>query len=246
MQVPAATGDGHVEIAAGDVSWEVEGSGATLHCSGFAPLTAVAVDGETGAPIPGLASQAASHLAAGPERVARFEVQAPDGYVEALRGPQEVTAHVSRWAREVRVVAPLRREADIRVRVVNAAGEPAPGATVAAVYLAGPEPQFIPSDELPEVVLVEDVPEEVVEGEGSGAIRHTSAPADDDGWIRVRGAPHLLDEHYWIVAGDEEHGGFAGITLGSFGERYEREIRLPEAPVSAWQDWGYSCRIGFG
>jgi len=244
LQVPVAGRDGHVEIAAGDDAWDVDGSGATLHCAAFAPLTAVAVDGETGAPIAGLASQAASHVAAGPDRVVRFEVQAPDGYVEALKGPRELKTYVSRYAREVRVVAPLRHEARIRVRVLNADGDPVPGAEITGIYMAGPEPSILPGGGPPEVELSDEVVE--MESERGSFIECTAAPASDDGWIRVRGIPHLLDEHYWICAGDDEHEAYIGLTLGSFGENYEREIRLPAEPTMVWPDYGSSFGMSFG
>jgi hypothetical protein len=56
-----------------------------------------------------------------------------------------------------------------------------------------------------------------------------AGPTGGDGWTRVRGVPHLLDERYWIVARRREVEAFTDVVLGAFGERHTAEIRLPVA-----------------
>jgi hypothetical protein len=170
-------------------------------------------------------------------------ISAPDGYV-ADTGSYGGGAQVSRRARRLRLLAPLRREADVWVRVLDAAGGPVKGASATSAYLAGPEPRVVncSPDEIPECGELDGV----VESDTTKTIRCASEPTGEDGWTRARGIPHFLGERFWIIAGDGEREGFTGITLGGFGGRYDAEVRLRDEPSKVWRDLAYSVCGGSG
>jgi hypothetical protein len=223
------------------------------------------VDGESGAPLapePGTALEKADGLDpsdAGPWFPGSYgalqatnvsieaRLPAPEGYVADAEGKYAGRGLVSRRATFLRLLAPLRHEADIRVRVVNSAGDPVRGARANGAYLGGPEPRVVEGspDEIPEdcgppdgtIDMDFDRPE---------TITCRSDPSGEDGWIRVRGLPHLLDERFWVVARADEREAFAGITLGALGERHEAEIRLAGDPSHVSRDLAYCFGGGSG
>jgi hypothetical protein len=183
----------------------------------------VLVDGETGDTIMSMWTNAER----GPEAIVAYRVDAPDRYV-AEYGSREIKARVSRRAERLRVVEPLRREADIRVRVLDAAGRPVAGARVVEALRGGVPPGIVALDAPPPEPEPEQIPEEP-EVDRTPVAQARSSPTHADGWLRVRGVPHLLDERYWIVVGNGRSEAFAGVLLGGFGDRHVAEVELPVA-----------------
>jgi hypothetical protein len=187
----------------------------------------VVVDGESGDVIDSMWTDAER----GPEAIVGYHVYAPDGYVAEAES-REIKVRVSRRAERLRVVEPLRREADIRVRVVDTAGRPVAGACVVEALRGGGPPGIVafeappPEEELPEPEP--EVPEEA-DDVRTRVPRARSSPSGADGWLRVRGVPHLLDERYWIVLGKGGSEAFVDVLLGSFGDRHSVEATLPVA-----------------
>jgi hypothetical protein len=226
----------------------------------WAPLEVVVVVAESGAPVPMVRPTVRSRPARGGpfdnggsvQRGVRAEVIAlvapPEGFVADYGGKYENTAHVSRRAWNVRVLAPLRREAEISVRVVTADGQAAPGARVIRAIMGGSEPQVWPRVvEIAEIPEPEIPEEEFVEAEGGEweVVAAKSGPAGGDGWMRVRGLPHFLDERYWIIASAGKHEGFSGVTLGRFGEARTAVVRLPPEPSEVGPP-GFACNSAMG
>ncbi|MCK6461235.1 MAG: hypothetical protein L6Q95_15235 [Planctomycetes bacterium] len=140
------------------------------------------------------------------------------------------------------MIEPLRREADIRVRVVDAGGRPVAGARVVEALLGGGPPGIVALDApLPEDEPEPEIPEEPEIDIRAALPQARSSPSNADGWLRVRGVPHLLDERYWIVVGKERSEASAGVLLGPFGERQAVDVRLPVASTRA-----LSTSIGLG
>lgn len=201
--------------------------GIVLHAPPAAPVDVevVAVDGESGEVVNSMWTDAER----GPEAIVGYYVHAPEGYV-AEAEPREIKTRVSRRAERLRVLEPLRREADIRVRVVDAGGRPVAGARVVEAFRGGGPPGIVALDAPPP----EDEPEPEIPEEADFEIRPPvqearSSPGGADGWLRVRGIPHLLDERYWIVVGKGGSEAFVGVLLGSFGDRQSVEATLPVA-----------------
>ncbi len=185
----------------------------------------VVIDGESGDVIDRMWTNAER----GPEAIVGYHVYAPDRYVaEALF--REVKTRVSRRAERMRVVEPLRREADIRVRVVDTEGRRVAGARVVEAFLGGGPPGIIALDAPPPEPEPEpEIPEEQEVDIGATVPQTRSSPSNADGWLRVRGVPHLLDERYWIVVGKGGSEAFVEVLLGAFGERHAAEAMLPVA-----------------
>jgi len=194
-----------------DVRVEEAAPGADL-----VPVDVVVVDGENGAPL--------GHVAAFVPRAPRGEVTifglACRGYVADSPAERVVEGALSRRADRVRVVVPLRREARIRVRVVEGDGRPVRGARVTGAYLGGSTATGAP-----------------VPTAGSG-------PSGADGWLRVKGVPHLLDERAWIAVGNADEEAIVDVRLGDFGEEYAVEARLSARPP--WLDISLGGGAGSG
>jgi hypothetical protein len=179
-------------------------------------------------------------------------VAAPGGAVADQCGWYEHAGFVSRRAHGVRVVAPLRREAEIFVRVVTGEGRPVPDAKVIRTFMGGQEPRLesseprVPPEELGEWVCEE----ELVEESRDEDLHASQAEADlawSAGGVRVRGLPHLLDERYWIVVRAGSREGVAGMTLGPFGEVQTAVVRLSPGPGTAIrQGRGGTRNLGAG
>ncbi len=203
------------------------------------PVDVVVVDGEDGT----LLRCATTSVPRGAMGSVRIQVDASDGYVADCRDAHDIEGYASRRADRVRVVVPLRREADIRLRVVDAAGRPVKGARMSGVHRGGGAPLI-----WAEAALDEDPPSEsVVEWLTGPSLRDARAdPTDRDGWTRIRGVAHLLDEQYWVVAGASSRAAFTGFRLGAFGERYEAEVRLPAASTQTVASLGIGGGAGGG
>jgi len=202
------------------------------------PVDVIIVDGGNG----DVLQRATSTVQRGPEGSIAYDIAVPGGYVPDVTGPRQIKTHISRRADLVRVLEPLRREADIRVHVVDVAGRPVHGARVTEVLRAGGAPPIIALDSEDEPDLPEEgVPE--LDETGSALKLASADPTRADGWTRVRGVADLLDEHYWIVAGKAKSEAFADVRLGALGGRYTAEIRIPVASTRALMT---NCAIGLG
>ncbi|HEX5032774.1 MAG TPA: hypothetical protein VFX78_15120 [Candidatus Eisenbacteria bacterium] len=213
----------------------------------WVPLDLVVVNGETGTRVRPSATvvarsdetakrnwRSSTHVRRCERAFVECKVEAPRGFVAADKGAYRGAAYTSRYAERARLVAPMRREADVRVRVVDTSGTPVKGAQVRAVLAAGPEPVFIacPPRGTPPDVRVGATTEPCVDND----VPFEAKPTDSDGWTQLRGLPHLLDERFWIVVGNDDREGFAKVTLGAFGEGLTLQVRLPAAPGLVWRD----------
>jgi hypothetical protein len=205
------------------------------------PVSVVLVDGENGDEIDSFTIG----VERGPETHVEFRVAAPGGYVAETNDLHQLKACVSRRAERLRVIEPLRREADIRVRVVGAGGRPVVGARVTEAFRGGGPPGIVAlASEIPEVA--DEIPDEppIVEIDlGAGVPLARSAPSGVDGWLRIRGVPHLLDERYWIVVGRGRSDAYVDVLLAAFGERHAVEVKLPLASTRVVAS---SSAIGIG
>lgn len=180
----------------------------------------------------------------GPNTHIKFDVLAPDGYVADSAGPRKFEAYVSSRAERLRVIEPLRREADICIRVLDPAGRPVEGAGLTEVLCGGFAPSIVAlAAEVPEDDEDLPIPETTIE-EMQIDLRARvplvrAAPSGADGWMRVRGVPDLLDERYWIVARKGRREAFVDVLLGPLGQRHTLEVRLPVASTRP-----PSCGIG--
>lgn len=195
------------------------------------PLAVVAVDGETGEVL--LPEAGRGEARPGTEAAVEVAMQAPAGYV--AQKAYSIDGYVSRRAERVRVLAPLRREAEVTLQVLDATGRPVRGARVTSVRMGGGEPSVYswterhviepPEPELP-------LPEPALpEAEGE-PVAFRADPTDGDGWTRVRGVPALLDERFWIAAAEGDREGFVGLATGALRERHVLELRLPRGVTS--------------
>jgi hypothetical protein len=200
------------------------------------PIDVVAVDGEDGT-VFRCATTSVPRSATGSVRI---KVDPYDGYVADRRDAYDVEGYASRRADRVRVVVPLRREADLRIRVVDA-GRPVKGARLGGVHWGGGAPQF-----WTEGALDVEPPSEVVWLTGPSLPDVSAGPTDRDGWTRIRGVPHLLDEQYWVVVGASSRAASTGFRLGAFGERHEAEVRLPAASTETVVSFGIGGGAGGG
>ncbi len=199
------------------------------------PLDVIIVDGEDGT----LLRCATTSVPRAAKGSVRIQVDPYDGYVADRRDAHDIEGYASRRADRVRVVVPLRREADIRLRVVDATGCPVKGARLGGVHRGGEAPQFWTLDAPLGEGVVGWLP-------GPSLPDAWAGPTDRDGWTRIRGVPHLLDEQYWVIVGASSRAAFTGFRLGAFGERYEAEVRLPAASTQAWGSFSIGGGAGGG
>lgn len=246
-----------VEIATGEEKWAAVPADAVPGDGEWIPLDLVTVDAETGGPA-GTARAAVvaesmpphpkegepaptvwrsgTHVRQGDRVRLGPSIAAAPGHVPDCEGSYRAVAYVSRRAERVRLTAPLRREADVRVRVIDAGGGAVGGARVKEVVLGGPEPRI--SHDGPVEEIVPDG--EVLLGPGP-VVPCRADPTDDTGWTQVHGIPHLLDERFWITAGTRDHESYTELTLGPFGSSHAAEIRLPAKP-----SWVLAANAGIG
>jgi len=237
---PAAEARPVVEVATKDGEWEPVPAEAVDADGEWVPLDVVAVDGESGSALQAdRFVTAESRLREAPpmwrspsrvkpadEASVSINVVSPDGYLGMCAS---ATGYVSRRAERVRVLAPLRREAAVSVRAVDTAGRPITGARVVGITIGGSAPSR-PVEVIPEEIREDVCLEPIIEVDLGSPVPFGAPRTDKDGWTRIRGIPHLLDERYWIVAESGALQGFADLLLGA-SESYEAEIRLPAA---AW------------
>jgi len=191
------------------------------------PLELLVVNGQTGAPVhgaevwittsgggrvraPGHPTRAGCLLRVSPAHGGgklsmRIRVDPPPGFTTLSWGHFSLAGTVSRFARSVRAVLVLRPETSVRVRVLEADGSPATGATLGPCLVAGTTVPFVPD-------------------------RYKT---DARGEAEFEGIPFLRGERVLIRAQKDGRVAMAPVVVLADPERVETvEVRLPAASAT--------------